>query len=77
MENLASVERTYSAGYRSYAATPNGIARAQVILAALSPVHSEYIRTVSSWVRSLGFTQLVKSIYEEYPEMRANSIFVG
>ncbi len=46
----------------------------------LKSVHKEmadYINSVSEFVRSLNFAQLVSAIYEAYPEMKENSIFLG
>ena len=37
----------------------------------------DYIRTVSTFVRSLTFTQLVAAIYRAYPAMRERSVFQG
>lgn len=74
---LARIERSPTSGYRSYFASEDGIQRAAECLENLSEAQRNYIETVSRWVRSMSFAKLVKSIYEEYPEMRANSIFVG
>ena len=74
---LARIERSASSGYRTYSASEDGIRRAAEHLASLNEAQRNYIETVSGWVRSMSFAKLVKSIYEEYPEMRANSIFVG
>jgi hypothetical protein len=41
----------------------------------LAPPTREYIASVASWVRQLSFQQLVASIYNKYPEMKANSVF--
>jgi hypothetical protein len=34
-----------------------------------------YIKRINEFVKSLSFEQLIKAIYNEYPEMKANSIF--
>lgn len=64
-------------GYKEYAVTDNGLARAQELQAMLDDTSRDYIERVVGWVRSLSFAKLVKSIYEAYPEMRANSVFDG
>jgi uncharacterized protein len=61
----------------TYAASDAGIERAGALRPALSDRSFRYIRKISDWVRSLSFAELVKSIYEVYPEMRARSIFRG
>ena len=75
-EGLCTVARS-SNGFRTYSATEDGRRVGQLILAGLPPGKRNYIQEVSRWVRSLSFAQLVKSIYQAYPETRKNSIFVG
>ena len=58
-----------------YAATDAGIARGAVVASRMDSRSRKYIHGVVDWVRSLSFQQLVKAIYEQYPEMRENSIF--
>lgn len=75
-ENLCRVTRL-SNGYRIYSATEAGLSIGSKLLGTLATDRRDYIKNVSNWVRSLSFAQLVKSIYEAYPEMREKSIFVG
>lgn len=75
-EGLCSVTRS-SNGYRTYSATEDGRRVGQQVLDGLDADKRSYIQDVSRWVRSLSFAQLVKSIYQAYPETRENSIFVG
>lgn len=63
--------------WNTYAATDLGLARGQQLLNAMPPAGRDYIDRVSAWVRSLDFATLVKSIYDAYPDMKANSIFKG
>lgn len=63
--------------WKEYSATPAGIAEGKAILSGMKHTHAEYVSSVAAWVRSLTFEQLVKSIYDKYPEMRVNSIFKG
>ena len=63
--------------WNTYAATDAGVNRGDTILGGLDDERQGYIIRVSDWVRSLSFTSLVRSIYEAYPQMRANSIFRG
>ncbi|RWA59453.1 hypothetical protein [Mesorhizobium sp.] len=60
-----------------YSATDHGWRRGQAHLNTLPQHRRQYVVDVSTWVRSLTFSQLVKSIYDAYPEMRANSVFQG
>ena len=66
-----------SHGRRRYSLTPRGQEAGQLALSNLPESVGEYIRDLSSWVRSLSFAQLVGAIYKAYPQMRENSIFQG
>jgi uncharacterized protein len=76
LSGLASTAKGAS-GYTEYSVTDNGLVRAKEILQGLDEDQRVYFASVVEWVRSLSFAKLVKSIYEAYPDMRANSIFVG
>ena len=67
-----------SAGpHRQYAVTPAGMADAAQLRRALEPNVLEYVDRAARWVRSMPFRELVRAIYAQYPEMRANSVFRG
>jgi uncharacterized protein len=72
---FASIAKGAS-GYLEYAVTDKGLPRAKELLQTLGEDQRAYVLSVVEWVRSLGFAKLVKSIYEAYPDMRANSVFV-
>jgi hypothetical protein len=62
--------------WNTYAATDAGVDRGDEFLyQVMKEEDRAYIEQISNWVRSLNFATLVKSIYEAYPRMRANSIF--
>jgi hypothetical protein len=64
--------------WNTYAASDAGLNRGKEILDIwMDDDEQRYVRKISAWVRSLGFNSLVKSIYDAYPHMRANSIFKG
>jgi uncharacterized protein len=63
--------------WNTYSATESGVKNGRAVLEALPAPAQKYLREVSAWVRSQSFSSLVKSIYDTYPEMRANSIFRG
>jgi hypothetical protein len=73
---LAQVNQT-SGRWRTYAANEMGVDAGRRILGQLPEGHAEYVRRVSTWVRSMDFATLVRSIYEAYPDMRRNSVFQG
>ena len=62
--------------WNMYAASDTGLIRGLELLDRIGK-QQEYIKKISAWVRSLSFTSLVKSIYEAYPHMKANSVFKG
>lgn len=73
--NLASIQNT--GRYRIYGLSQQGQFEGRRILSTLAPDTRNYIVNVAGWVRQLSFQQLVASIYNKYPEMKANSVFRG
>jgi hypothetical protein len=63
--------------WNTYAASDAGLVRGKRLLSEVDTSVRDYLGAVCAWVRSQSFSSLVKSIYEAYPEMRANSIFRG
>ncbi len=74
-EGLAKIENT--GRYRVYALSQSGFHEGVSHLNALAPNVRDYITNVAEWVRQLSFEQLVASIYNRYPDMKANSVFRG
>lgn len=62
---------------RSYRLTAKGLERGKRALSQVSEPIQEFMRKLSSFVRSSTFVQLVSAVYREYPEMRVNSVFNG
>ena len=73
--DLARVQNT--GRYRVYALSQKGYQGGVQILSQLNPAARRYVESVARWVRELSFEQLVASIYNKYPEMKANSVFRG
>jgi hypothetical protein len=63
--------------WNRYAASDTGIELGTRLLESMPQRDSDYLKSVSSWVRSQSFVGLVKAIYNQYPEMKVNSIFGG
>jgi uncharacterized protein len=63
--------------WKTYRLTVDGQRRGEELLNTLDKNTADYLRNVSTFVRSLSFTKLVASIYKKYPEMRKNSVFQG
>jgi hypothetical protein len=62
-------------GWKEYAVSPAGLARAQELEAQLSPAMRGFVRQLVNWARGLSFANLVSAVYEAYPWTKANSIF--
>lgn len=60
---------------RSYIALPAGIQRADQLRSTLDAGVVAYLDNTVAWARSLSFNDLVRAIYRDYPETRANSVF--
>ncbi|MGH7786498.1 MAG: hypothetical protein ACRERC_06495 [Candidatus Binatia bacterium] len=65
-----------SPSWRSYRLTPEGQLEGAALLATLDPKVRDYARRCCEFVLGLSFTELVSAIYREFPEMKANSVFV-
>jgi hypothetical protein len=72
---LVVINTSPASKYRGYGLTAAGRVKGNAILAAQKPQLSGYISQLTKFVRSLGFAQLISSIYKEFPEMKANSVF--
>jgi hypothetical protein len=77
VRGLASVSPSPWGRWNVYAATGEGIEAGQAVRAQMPANLKAYVEEVTDWVRKQSFASLVKSIYQQYPEMRANSIFQG
>jgi hypothetical protein len=73
--DLATIQNT--GRYRVYGLSQTGQMEGRRLLTTMQPRTSEYVVNVANWVRQLSFQQLVASIYNRYPEMKANSVFRG
>ena len=63
-------------GWTDTLVTYSGVMRAQELRETLPSRTAKYIENVVAWIEPLPFQNLVKSIYEAYPEYRENSVFV-
>lgn len=71
------IDETNGRRLRKYQLTEQGVKLATNTAATLDPEAVEYLKRLVAWVKPLSFHQLVRAIYHEYPEMRANSVFQG
>ncbi len=68
--------RRASRRWPDYYLTPQGQRRADELRARSPQKRLEYIDRVVEAVLSLSFPELVKAIYEAYPQFKKNSVFV-
>ena len=76
LEDEGSAE-TCDGSLRRYKLTDQGLSNGKVLLGDLDKKTKDYIKSLSAWVRSLSFAELVSAVYQAYPEMKANSVFRG
>lgn len=75
-EGFAEIFVAFHGRWNEYCATMDGLDRAKELKTEVDEENLAYLSQLSSWVRSLSFSQLVSAIYKAYPEMKAKSIFV-
>lgn len=62
--------------WNMYKLTEIGQREGQEIFNSIKDQQSkDYIKSLSEFVRSLSFSQLVSAVYKAYPEMKVNSVF--
>ena len=76
-DGLVEIMKPPVTRYRQYSVTPQGALVAQQIRERENPSVVEYLSSLVAYTQSLGFNQLVASVYDEYPEMKVNSVFRG
>lgn len=74
-EGLAMITQHPRGSFRQYAATPEGVRRAQALAETLPIEVREYVQSVVDWARARSFNEIVRAIYKKYPEQRARSVF--
>jgi uncharacterized phage-associated protein len=74
-EGLILIDPAESVAYRDYTVTPSGSDQCAELREQLDLSTVDYLDRVVQWVRSLSFDALVRAIYRDYPEMKANSVF--
>jgi len=64
-------------GSKTFRLTPNGYNTGIDLLRQQPDVIGEYIDDIVDWLLTSSFSQIVSTIYKEYPEMSVNSVFVN
>lgn len=76
-DGFISKERRDGNTFASFAITPLGKVLANELRLRLAEGGDQFLDQTVAWVKSLGFRDLVQSIYKHYPEYRVNSVFRG
>ena len=74
-EGLIEVDRSQGRSLRRYKLTEAGEVAAERAVQRRPGNAQAYLTNVVTWAEPLPFNALVRAIYDEFPEMRANSIF--
>jgi hypothetical protein len=74
-QGLVVIERTPWADKRRYSVTAEGQKLGRDVLAKMTPRAQDFIGRTAEWVKATPFAKLVGAVYQEFPEMRVNSIF--
>jgi uncharacterized protein YwgA len=74
-DGAAIIAPSANGRWMTYAASKDGVRRGDQILGQLKPDSRRYIKSVVGWALAQSFGSLVKAIYDQYPAMKANSIF--
>jgi uncharacterized protein YwgA len=74
-EGLIKIRRPPTSRYREYLVTEHGHDRATQLSCGMQSAVASYLRDLVRYTQSLGFNQLVASVYEQFPEMKVNSVF--
>jgi hypothetical protein len=76
-EGLVEVIREPHLKLRKYRLRPEGQRVGSESLARLEGKTKDFVQKLSDFVRAASFPQLVSAVYQAYPDMRINSVFVG
>jgi hypothetical protein len=71
---LLTIDASKGRSLRKYCLTPEGKAAASQLKAPDAGALG-FMKKVVVWAQALSFNQLVRSVYEAFPEMRENSVF--
>jgi len=76
-QNLVAVENIPGQRWSGYAITIHGRERANALSKQISSQALSYLQSLTKWVQSVSFRDLLKAVYSKYPEYAVNSVFRG
>ncbi|MEE1961192.1 hypothetical protein V1387_00755 [Allomuricauda taeanensis] len=75
LQDKGLVEINNIGGLKKYSLTEEGYEAGESLHEKFKEKEAAFIEKLSDYVTGVSFSELVSSIYKEYPEMKANSIF--
>lgn len=75
-QGLIAIHINRTGRWQEYRATVDGLNRAVVLKESTNENAVQFIQNLVVWARSLSFQELIKHIYQKYPDFRRNSVFV-
>ncbi len=75
VRGLVNILNPGAGAQRRYSITQQGLSHATSIRSE-DPRHASFMRDVVLWVQRQSFSDLVRAIYQRWPEYRKNSVFV-
>jgi len=72
---LVELDASWGRSRRTYHLTDAGRREAEKLAKALPREGVEYLGQAVPWAQKLSFNELVRAVYEAFPEMRKNSVF--
>jgi uncharacterized protein len=73
-EGLVLIDRP-AGSYATYRITPRGADKARQIHGEADAPSVGFLKGAVEWAQPLSFSELVQSIYNKFPQYRANSVF--
>ncbi len=74
-EGLVEIDRSMGRSLRRFTLTAAGEVEAKRLASDVSDSAVAYLRQVVPWAQSLPFDELIRAIYDAYPETSVNSVF--
>jgi len=74
-EGLAYIHFSPGRKWPVYHITPAGQEKAKQLIEKAKTETIEYLEKVVTWVKSLSFQSLIRTVYKYFPEFKVNSVF--
>lgn len=75
LKDLISINVDTIRRWKTYSITDKGLNYVDNLKKQIKPEVYNYILEIVKWVKSRSFSQLLSSIYKQFPEFKVNSVF--